>query len=427
MRIVFLANLAYVTASKISSLPIAIVNKMMVTNQVYIGGKNFTFVIDANSADTFVPICDENKSDSACFDPHESSTFRNCVSTSSCVDRQAPPFSCTHLSPLWDQRSAVLTEHILRLGGTDVSVKSFEFVESRALIGNAPAIERAPLKGVLNFQKAILGIGPLRRSCRNETLVSSSNAQYIAFESQSLSLHESVPSGVVLAEAIQQKEANSSVLQGKYSFNVFHPTLCGTDLLGTASSHWAAIIDTSIECLVLPSFMFEGVTTWKAGSDGFLHFFLDSLAEEHSIAINLDKVCLEAADSSLPNTAERPIILGSAVLTSVGGIGLELNGLNRVGFSAFSTPNSKCSTAVPACVGNQRYDALSNTCTQPECPAYFLSVYNASLGVCELSPLVTPFINAFIFLVLIGEVFVYYLRKRSVSLAQSACERNQVT
>lgn len=42
-----------------------------------------------------------------------------------------------------------------------------------------------------------------------------------------------------------------------YSFMMFHPSVCGVDLLHNVSSNWLTVVDTSGPCLTLPPFLFD--------------------------------------------------------------------------------------------------------------------------------------------------------------------------
>lgn len=37
-----------------------------------------------------------------------------------------------------------------------------------------------------------------------------------------------------------------------HTFEIYHPSLCGADLLSNYSSHWTAMVDTGATCLSLP-------------------------------------------------------------------------------------------------------------------------------------------------------------------------------
>ena len=415
--------------SQIASIQVSIVDKMMVTNNVDLPGFSSTFYVDIDTADTIVPICTPGTA-SDCYNPDNSKSFEYCLSSKQCFDRQLPPFICNQTTPIWDPTSAVFTDHIVTLFGSDIRLSTFEFTEKELQLGGL-ILKTIPLKGAINYGKGILGIGPSRRSCRSETLLTKSNAQYLQFKSDSIALYDSVPENVIFTDTLQLSATNSSLFEGKYAFNVFHPTVCGIDLLGSVSSHWAAVIDSSFECLVLPEFLFNSLSTWKAGSDGTLYFFLSQNKTGMSIALNLTNVCIQSRPADLREkdisvTALRPIIFGSSALLSLNGLGFEILGLNRVGFSSLSPTSSKCTTVVPTCIGNQVYDPILNECMHPICSPFLLSRYDSSQGVCEWEPYVSLIVYTCITALVFGELLVFTLRNRAVSLAKTTCESNQI-
>lgn len=428
MRKIFLIFLPFTSGSIIATIPVSVADKILVTKGVTVSGTSLSLIVDLNTADTILPVCENNKLE--CYDPRQSKTFLYCESDSQCFDRQYPPFTCASVSDLWDPQTAVFTKHTVTLGGSDIELNAFEFLEKNLLLGDL-AINRAPLKGVINFSKGVLGIGPSRRSCRNETLLTQSGAKYFEFNSHSIKFYDSIPQTTFLTESYQLGDTNSSILVGKYAFNVFHPTLCGSALLGTVSSHWTAVVDASLECLIVPEFMFNSIKAWKAGSNGVIYFYLSENKIANSVALNLTNVCVEARPADITEkdislTALRPIIFGSAALLAMKGIGFEVSGMDRVGFSQFCSPSMQCTTAVPTCIGSQRYDPALNECTNPDCSSFFLGSLNEEKGECEWSSFVAPTMYSVILALLVGEIISLKLKSRSTMLAQRACERNQV-
>lgn len=57
----------------------------------------------------------------------------------------------------------------------------------------------------------------------------------------------------------QPKQTGDVVNNGMHEFILYHPKVCGVDLLYNTSSNWLAVIDTSGPCLTLPSFLFDRV------------------------------------------------------------------------------------------------------------------------------------------------------------------------
>jgi len=55
----------------------------------------------------------------------------------------------------------------------------------------------------------------------------------------------------------QPKQIGDRFNDGMYLFLIYHPEVCGVDLLHNTSSNWLALVDTSGPCLTLPPFLFE--------------------------------------------------------------------------------------------------------------------------------------------------------------------------
>lgn len=55
----------------------------------------------------------------------------------------------------------------------------------------------------------------------------------------------------------QPKQSGDILNDGMHEFLVYHPRICGIDLLYNSSSNWLAVIDTSGPCLTLPAFLFD--------------------------------------------------------------------------------------------------------------------------------------------------------------------------
>ncbi|CAK0790406.1 unnamed protein product [Prorocentrum cordatum] len=64
------------------------------------------------------------------------------------------------------------------------------------------------------------------------------------------------PEGLVWS---QPKTGGEPFNDALHTFLMFHPTVCGVELLRNVSSHWLVIIDTSGPCLTLPPFIFDSV------------------------------------------------------------------------------------------------------------------------------------------------------------------------
>jgi hypothetical protein len=59
----------------------------------------------------------------------------------------------------------------------------------------------------------------------------------------------------------EPKQTGDNVNDGMNEFLIYHPKVCGVDLLYNTSSNWLTVIDTSGPCLSLPPFLFDRLMT----------------------------------------------------------------------------------------------------------------------------------------------------------------------
>jgi hypothetical protein len=59
----------------------------------------------------------------------------------------------------------------------------------------------------------------------------------------------------------QPKQTGDLLNDGMHEFLMFHPSVCGVDLLYNTSSNWLTVLDTSGPCLSLPQFLFDRLRT----------------------------------------------------------------------------------------------------------------------------------------------------------------------
>jgi hypothetical protein len=401
-------------------------NGSLVTDSISINGESLALIIDINSADLIVPICSDSTFVNNCFDPSLSGSFRYCKGDSYCYDRQLPPFSCPQTVPSseWSIDTSAKSDHKRVIDGATITFKTFEFSESVGVGGKQ--ISSVPIKGSVNFPKGILGLGPQRLSCRSNTLLSSINTTRILLDIDEIDLS---PRDALSnwTEVYQTIPTNASMIQGKYAFNMYNPTVCGVDLLGATSSRWTTIIDTSVECLMLPYFMHENLKAWKAGSDGFLYFAISS--DEHAgyARIKLEGLCIQSksppiAGSGFPGLD--PIVLGFRALQSLGPISLETAPPYRISLSTTTQPSTDCKVSPSQCFGGQKYDRATNECVNPDCGAYLFSQLDASRMVCDWKSYVPFALYTTIVFLFLGELVVWNIRRKATAIAQEACDRN---
>lgn len=415
----------------IVTLPLRVENAALVTDGISINGQSFAMMIDVNSADAIVPICNSSRAASECFDPTKSGAFRYCSGDSFCFDRQEPQFACNRTVPVseWSLESSVFSQHKILIDGVSSDISAFEFVDSAYVGENWKGV--VPLKGAVDLRRPVLGIGPKRMSCRNKTLASELGATYMEISAESLSFFALPNPGITFSQPFQMVPTNASVMLGKYAFNMHRPSVCGVDILGNVSSHWSVIVDPTTECLVLPEFMLSNLRTWKMGSDNFLSFSLsdDSSVTGDAVALDLSNVCLQSrpvaeSDSDFGYTGIRPVVLGYRALQAIGKVGFEISSPFRVGFSLTTPPAHSCTTPVPACIGDQTYHAASNSCIDPPCGDFLFSELNMATRICDWKPFTAYLVYGTVLLIVVGELALHRLRRKTLQLAQSSCERD---
>jgi hypothetical protein len=411
------------------------------------GQETGRMIVDLNYPDVVVPVCDPKSTSPSgkCFDPKKSNSFRYCDNgRAQCFDRMEPKMQCYRSVPAakWSLETSTFTEHHLSISGAVTAFHSFEFEAS--LGANNKQNSVVPIKGSLSVKDPILGLGPARISCRNETFVSRSGAQFIEIGKDSIVLSESVPLDAESSEwteSYHMVPVNASWVLGKYAFNMFSPTVCEANVLGhNVSSHWTAVVDLTQECLIVPQFMLENIQAWQGG-DKRIEFTLsnpsgDEIGQRTSrVVVPLDGVCVKSfpakpTDGEFELTSMRPIVLGTSVIMSLAGadgaIGFETQAPYRIRMPvvAGSKHTPPCTVPRPTCIGNQYYYEARNDCVDPDCDAFFFSELDFNTRECVWKPIV-PYLmySALIGYVLI-EMFAYRLKQRATQLAQSACERN---
>ena len=428
------AALTVVGEAPVVSIPIHIENGKMMTDAVSINAESYSTIVDFQSPDLILPICTPDTGTSNCYDPRKSGAFRYCSGDSRCFDRQSPPFSCarTTLSSEWSLDTASFTDHVLLVDGVVSHIPTFEFVATQASV-NGVMISRVPAKGtVASGAPALLGLGPNRMSCRNETLVSRLGTNFCELRGDSIDFYAHSPPSTnqsMWTEQYQLSHTNASAVLGKYAFNLFNPTVCGVDLLGNVSYRWTAVVDTTQECLVLPEFLFNNLKAWKSGSNGMLYFGLTDGAGPGAVSMDLTDVCIQsqpapfgAVDFAI--SGQRPIVFGIRALRALGPIGFETSHPFRMRFRLASSVSTQCSVASPVCVGQQVYHESSNACIDPPCGDYIFSEIDQDQRVCVWKGLTSYLVYAAIAVLVVGELVLHRLNKKITSLAQSACERN---
>jgi hypothetical protein len=423
------AKFFFVAASILSKgngirIPVRPENGSLITESFSMNGVGLKLVIDLNSADLIVPVCKESNSE--CIDPYSSGSFRYCSGSSYCYDRQIPPLQCRDTVPSteWSLDTSTWTRHGLTIDGAQISIKSFEFTDS--LTVNDKTYAMIPAKGAPDIGRGVAGFAPSRRSCRNETWLSALGFEYVDIGPNELKLNSDRPE-FEWTPTYQTIPTNSSTMLGKYAFNLFRPTICGIDLLDEVSSQWTAMIDTTIECLILPSFLHDNLKVWKSGSNNVLYFEVSREGGHGFVSLNLNDVCIQSISySERPNaiTGLNPIVIGYRALQALGAVKLEAQEPFRLSFRTEESRIDECTITPVGCTGQQTYHKASNSCIDPRCEEYLFGRIDYTSKLCEVKAFVPLMVYSIIAAVFIGELVVYQIRRKAVAIAQEACERS---
>lgn len=232
----------------------------------------------------------------------------------------------------------------------------------------------------------------------------------------------------------QPKQTGDVVNDGMHEFLIYHPKVCGIDLLYNTSSNWLAVIDTSGPCLTLPAFFFDRVRSRialdcpfaegepslgrlcapKRGPDGVigklpnLYFELEDTQEPEppQLVLPLDRLvfnngtkqvqgqdflCVARADSEATrNTADMMfahVAIGSlavaAFYTVVNldnkTVGLAPRGRVSEGSDGFCIDSVKCMSPM------QTYYPPRNVCEDPPCSEYLFMKLDETTKMCVWS------------------------------------------
>mmetsp|Transcript_13168 Transcript_13168/g.29019 ORF Transcript_13168/g.29019 Transcript_13168/m.29019 type:complete len:530 (+) Transcript_13168:71-1660(+) len=273
---------------------------------VSVGGQMLKLVFDASSGDTAVLV----KEMGACMPQdlvpcyswqlaQSRGKFHICKNPAECIKGQRTKYQCSaYVDSLENATSH--TERLL-IDGLNYELKCVEGKDDVQLVLSNPdgsvttwpprpinspirLVEKnitAPSREVRSpslFQgtNGILGASGPSLSCRNETLwhlllealqVTSFALDFQPPPQAVIPGLESAKSRIVLNSIerpllwSQPKQTGDIFSDGMHEFLIYHPQVCGVDLLYNISSNWLVVIDTSGPCLTLPSFLFDRVVT----------------------------------------------------------------------------------------------------------------------------------------------------------------------
>jgi hypothetical protein len=243
----------------------------------------------------------------------------------------------------------------------------------------------------------------------------------------------------------------------KHLFFLENLQFCGVQLLGNYSTNWEVLIDTGSSCLTLPGEIYDSLTVWFSNStivtsyDRLPALSFNVIGANETLFIPLANLILptnaiSSSEKGAPyvqsvtsknrlclirggnirttngkyNNPPQQVVFGSLVLQSIyfaadfstGGVGLA-NKLYPSEVTFYSNPNNPSCQRPLNCTGTQMYRPFKNKCKQPKCSKYFFMELDSSNGVCVYSQSAIGFGLFFIVLIVLLEVFSFFIYQYS--------------
>lgn len=240
----------------------------------------------------------------------------------------------------------------------------------------------------------------------------------------------------------------------KHLFFLEKLQFCGIQLLGNYSTNWEVLVDTGSSCLTLPGEIYDSLTVWfhnattVSSYNSLPALSFNVIGANETLFIPLANLILPAtaisyAEKGAPyvgsnnrlclirggnirttngkyNNPPQQIVFGSLVLQSIyfaadfatGSVGLA-NKLSHSEVSFYSNPKNPSCVRPLNCTGNQMYRPFKNKCKQPKCSKYFFTQLDSSNGVCVYSQTAMGFGLFFIVLIVVLEVFSFFIYQYS--------------
>jgi len=262
----------------------------------------------------------------------------------------------------------------------------------------------------------------------------------------------------------QAKQTGDVVNDGMHEFLMYHPKICGVDLLYNTSSNWLAVIDTSGACLSFPAFLFERLRAHVPISCPFapgesaagrlcspvraspssknarlpaLYFQLEDVQDPEPPKLHLplerlvfkngsqELLCLARADddSTRSDVDMRFANIGigslavSALYTVVDLQSHSIGLAPRAADPLAESSENGCAATVECSSPMQTYYPPSNECEDPECSEYLLMSLDEQTKMCTWSSAV-PISFALILVTLVVLDFVSHkLYKQAIEKA----------
>lgn len=277
----------------------------------------------------------------------------------------------------------------------------------------------------------------------------------------------------------QPKQTGDLFNNGMHEFLLYHPEVCGVDLLYNASSNWLVVLDTSGPCLTLPRFLFDHLATWipitcpfdindpnsnsegrlcspdRSRGDGregtgsalptlpALSFALEDLQDPlpPRITIPLERLvfrengteylCVARADPGAGESVYAADMMSSfisfgslAVAATYATIDLESY---RVGFAGRGSPeessNAYCAANVTCASPMQTYFPPKNLCEDPHCQEYMFMTLDPNTKACVWAGAVPFGFCALLITLALLDLASHRLYKQAIDRASEYCQQ----
>jgi len=264
----------------------------------------------------------------------------------------------------------------------------------------------------------------------------------------------------------QPKQSGDIVNDGMHEFLMYHPQVCGVDLLYSTSSNWLSVIDTSGACLSLPAFLFDRLRTHipiacpfvpgesaagrlcspvrsggspsrKARLLPALYFRLNDVQDPQPpwLYLPLERLvfkdgsqeflCVARSDDDRVRSSAdmmfAHIAMGSLAVSAFYTV-VDLQS-RRIGLAPRATdPNAEssddgCATPVTCSSPMQTYFAPSNQCEDPDCSEYIGMRFDNDTKMCTWSKKIPISFGFLLVILAVLDLISHRLYKRAIEKA----------
>jgi len=474
---------------------------------VSVGGQWLSLVFDASSANTIVFVKEKKacvpKSYQACYSWRRAEArggLHICLQDedTNCNNLEAREFSCDKLVKDLDKVKA--HEDALIIDGLQYDQKGVEAKDDvlfSFLGGDTPNISSAPVRLLVDAMtissehswlslqlfdgaSGILGGSGPSLSCRKRSawsvLLQEQGASLFALDLQppmNATIQDPPGQSYIAINEInpvyedrlvwsQPKQTGDLINDGMHEFLLYHPEVCGVDLLYNTSSNWLTVIDTSGPCLTLPPFLFDRLRTrvqldcpFKPGEKSLgrlcspkrfpgakgptlpaLHFALEDAQETEPPRLHLalerlvfhnssgtELLCVARGDTYQAATADMTyshIALGSLALAGLYTVVNLENytvGLASKGRLAADSTEEFCTSSVTCSSPMQTYFPPLNMCEDPRCSDYMFMMLDERTKTCKWTRTVPISFGVLLLVLVVLDFVSHRLYKQAIEKA----------